>query len=56
MTIPWWRMYSRHLNDRFVGTLNYFRIFAGKISSDGRYTNSNSGAERTLQFTFRHAW
>ncbi len=31
------------LNDRFVGTLNYFRIFSGAISSDGRYTNANSG-------------
>ena len=35
------------LNDRFVGTLNYFRIFSGTISSDGRNLNGNSGtAER----------
>ena len=35
------------LNDRFVGTLNYFRIFSGTISSDGRNINANSGeAER----------
>ena len=33
------------LNDKFVGTLNYFRIFSGKISSDGRNINVTSGAE-----------
>jgi len=26
-------------NDRFVGTLNYFRIFSGSMHSDGRYFN-----------------
>jgi elongation factor G len=26
-------------NDRFVGTLNYFRIFSGAMHSDGRYFN-----------------
>ena len=35
------------LNDRFVGTLNYFRIFSGSITSDGRHVNGSSGvAER----------
>lgn len=32
-------------NDRFVGTLNYFRIFSGSISSDGRYWNATRGVE-----------
>ena len=40
------------LNDRFVGTLNYFRIFSGTISSDGRYTNSNSGADERFNSLF----
>ena len=31
------------LNDRFVGTLNYFRIFSGTMSNDARYHNANSG-------------
>lgn len=33
------------LNDKFVGTLNYFRIFSGVISSDSRNINVNSDAE-----------
>lgn len=32
-------------NDRFVGTLNYFRIFSGSVSSDGRYWNATRGVE-----------
>lgn len=40
------------LNDRFVGTLNYFRIFAGAISSDGRYTNANSGEDERFNSLF----
>lgn len=40
------------LNDRFVGTLNYFRIFSGKISSDGRNLNVNSGAEERFNSLF----
>ncbi|MBL8153669.1 MAG: elongation factor G [Anaerolineae bacterium] len=32
-------------NDRFVGTLNYFRIFSGSVRSDGRYFNSVRGVE-----------
>jgi elongation factor G len=32
-------------NDRFVGTLNYFRIFSGSVSSDGRYWNSTRSVE-----------
>lgn len=32
-------------NDRFVGTLNYFRIFSGSITSDGRYWNATRGVE-----------
>jgi elongation factor G len=31
--------------DRFVGTLNYFRIFSGSVRSDGRYTNTTRGVE-----------
>jgi elongation factor G len=31
--------------DRFVGTLNYFRIFSGSISSDGRYWNATRQTE-----------
>lgn len=40
------------LNDRFVGTLNYFRIFSGTISSDGRYTNTNSDADERFNSLF----
>lgn len=40
------------LNDRFVGTLNYFRIFSGMISSDGRYTNSHSGEDERFNSLF----
>ncbi len=40
------------LNDRFVGTLNYFRIFAGSISSDGRYANAQSGADERFNSLF----
>jgi elongation factor G len=31
--------------DRFVGTLNYFRIFSGSVRSDGRYWNATRGVE-----------
>ncbi len=40
------------LNDRFVGTLNYFRIFAGAISSDGRNLNGNSGTVERFNSLF----
>ena len=40
------------LNDRFVGTLNYFRIFAGSISSEGRYKNAQSGADERFNSLF----
>ena len=40
------------LNDRFVGTLNYFRIFSGTISSDGRYHNANSGESERFNSLF----
>ena len=40
------------LNDRFVGTLNYFRIFSGAISSDARYTNANSGVDERFNSLF----
>lgn len=33
------------LNDKYVGTLNYIRIFSGVISSDSRNINVVSGAE-----------
>jgi elongation factor G len=33
------------ITDRFVGTLNYFRIFSGSVSSDGRYYNSTRATE-----------
>ncbi len=33
------------VNDRFVGTLNYFRIFSGSLRSDGRYFNSTRNVE-----------
>ncbi len=32
-------------NDRFVGTLNYFRIFSGSISSDARVWNATRSIE-----------
>jgi elongation factor G len=31
--------------DRFVGTLNYFRVFSGSVSSDGRYYNATRQVE-----------
>ena len=40
------------LNDKFVGTLNYFRIFSGSISSDSRNLNANSGAEERFNSLF----
>ena len=40
------------LNDRYVGTLNYFRIFSGTISSDGRNLNGNSGAMERFNSLF----
>ena len=40
------------LNDKFVGTLNYFRIFSGTISSDGRNINVNSGTEERFNSLF----
>ena len=40
------------LNDRFVGTLNYFRIFSGAVSNDGRYSNVNSGADERFNSLF----
>jgi elongation factor G len=33
------------LNDKYVGTLNYIRIFSGVISSDSRNINVTSGSE-----------
>ena len=33
------------VNDRFVGTLTYFRIFSGSISADTRYYNATQRAE-----------
>lgn len=32
-------------NDRYVGTLNYFRIFSGKIEVDHRYYNATAQVE-----------
>jgi len=40
------------LNDRFVGTLNYFRIFSGTMSNDGRYHNANSGEDERFNSLF----
>jgi len=40
------------LNDRYVGTLNYFRIFSGKITSDSRNINANSGEEERFNSLF----
>jgi elongation factor G len=33
------------VNDRFVGTLNYFRIFSGTLSADNRYQNITTESE-----------
>jgi elongation factor G len=33
------------VNDRFVGTLSYFRIFSGSIKADSRYYNTTRQAE-----------
>lgn len=33
------------LNDKYVGTLNYIRVFSGTISSDSRNINVTSGSE-----------
>lgn len=32
-------------NDRFVGTLSFFRIFSGHVQSDGRYFNATRAQE-----------
>lgn len=32
-------------NDRFVGTLNYFRIFSGSVQADNRYYNATRQVE-----------
>ncbi len=40
------------LNDRFVGTLNYFRIFSGAMSNDGRYHNANSDENERFNSLF----
>lgn len=40
------------LNDKYVGTLNYFRIFSGTITSDSRNINVNSGAEERFNSLF----
>ncbi len=40
------------LNDKFVGTLNYFRIFSGTITSDSRNINANSGEEERFNSLF----
>ena len=40
------------LNDRFVGTLNYFRVFSGTISSDARYTNTSSESNERFNSLF----
>ena len=40
------------LNDRFVGTLNYFRVFSGTINSDARHTNVNSGTDERFNSLF----
>ncbi len=36
------------VNDRFVGTLSYFRIFSGVMKSGGTYFNANTGAEERI--------
>ncbi|MBZ0310322.1 MAG: GTP-binding protein, partial [Anaerolineae bacterium] len=33
------------VNDRFVGTLNYFRVFSGSVSADSRYLNATTQSE-----------
>ncbi len=33
------------INDRFVGTLTYFRIFSGSMHSNGSYFNATRGAD-----------
>jgi elongation factor G len=38
--------------DRYVGTLNYFRIFSGTISSDGRNVNVTTGKEERFSNLF----
>lgn len=40
------------LNDKYVGTLNYFRIFSGTVTSDSRNINVNSGAEERFNSLF----
>jgi elongation factor G len=40
------------LNDKYVGTLNYFRIFSGTITSDSRNINANSGQEERFNSLF----
>ena len=40
------------LNDRFVGTLNYFRIFSGAMSNDGRYHNAYSDENERFNSLF----
>ena len=34
-------------NDRFVGTLNYFRIFSGSLTNESRAWNADAGASRS---------
>jgi elongation factor G len=34
--------------DKFVGTLNYFRIFSGSMSADSRYYNANKDEEERI--------
>jgi elongation factor G len=33
------------INDRFVGTLNYFRIFSGSVNSSGHYYNATRNVD-----------
>ncbi len=40
------------VNDRFVGTLNYIRVFAGSLSNDGRYANTSSEAAERFNSLF----
>lgn len=40
------------LNDKFVGTMNYFRIFSGTITSDSRNINANSEEEERFNSLF----
>jgi elongation factor G len=39
-------------NDRFVGTLNYFRIFSGMIEADNRYYNASRQVEERFGSLF----